>query len=264
MLKAIITKTIAAVRKVARFAAKAALRVLCGVQTAAAIVGALVVPRQVARGLHGALFALLIAASPLPSGVAHAHNVHAQECVETGSYSSGIARHWIGNNCSRTIKVGWCTYNPGSGECHRFWGLKVLGPGKRSSYVPTADTSRRFTIHTGGCYHEQYYPDVAIIHPRKSGSGYTCSHTHSGNNRSGGSSGYGGSQGSAGANSCKYANDGECDEPRVCARGTDTNDCGGGGGYGGSGGNNSCQYANDGECDEPSLCPRGTDSNDCR
>ena len=30
---------------------------------------------------------------------------------------------------------------------------------------------------------------------------------------------------SSGANSCRWANDGECDEPDLCARGTDTNDC---------------------------------------
>ena len=27
---------------------------------------------------------------------------------------------------------------------------------------------------------------------------------------------------------------------------------------------NSCRYANDGECDEPTYCKRGTDTNDCR
>ena len=29
----------------------------------------------------------------------------------------------------------------------------------------------------------------------------------------------------SGSNSCEYANDGECDEPELCARGTDTADC---------------------------------------
>jgi hypothetical protein len=29
-------------------------------------------------------------------------------------------------------------------------------------------------------------------------------------------------------------------------------------------GPNSCEFANDGECDEPNLCERGTDTNDCR
>jgi hypothetical protein len=28
-------------------------------------------------------------------------------------------------------------------------------------------------------------------------------------------------------------------------------------------GANACKYANDGECDEPTLCPAGTDSDDC-
>jgi len=85
------------------------------------------------------------------------------------------------------------------------------------------------------------------------------------------------------ANSCKFANDGVCDEPTYCPIGTDTNDCR----------NavtaaptrapvtaasvappvvpvpptdqaNSCEWANDGECDEPTNCAVGTDTNDCR
>ena len=62
--------------------------------------------------------------------------------------------------------------------------------------------------------------------------------------------------GGNGANSCRFANDGECDEPDMCAPGTDTNDCR-------SSVANSCEYANDGECDEPDLCDPGTDTNDC-
>ena len=64
-----------------------------------------------------------------------------------------------------------------------------------------------------------------------------------------------------GANSCRYARDGECDEPDLCDRGTDTADC--------SGVRpdrdfaNSCEYAYDGECDEPEYCDRGTDTADC-
>lgn len=80
----------------------------------------------------------------------------------------------------------------------------------------------------------------------------------------------------ASANSCAFANDGECDELQYggggfCEPGTDTNDCtanivqtpvtGDG--------NNSCEYANDNECDEArwgggGYCADGTDSNDCR
>ena len=54
---------------------------------------------------------------------------------------------------------------------------------------------------------------------------------------------------------CKYANDGECDEPDKCAVGTDGNDC--------IGGDDSCKYANDGECDVPKGCAPGTDATDC-
>ena len=57
---------------------------------------------------------------------------------------------------------------------------------------------------------------------------------------------------------CEYTHDGECDEPDLCARGTDSADCGRSSGSG-----DSCRYANDGECDEPDLCARGTDSADC-
>lgn len=257
MLQAILAKTIAAVRKVAQFVAQAALRVLRGIQPATPV-NAFVASKRVVCGLRGAFFALLLmAASPLLSGDARAHEAFAQECVETGRNSSGIYPYWIKNNCDKRIKVGWCTHN--SEGCDKFWGLTILRPGQKTSYVPTVDTSQQFFTTTGGCYHEQYYPDVVIIHPRLNGSQYICSHTHSGGNRSGGdnrssgSSGSGSGQNAARANSCKHANDGECDEPNICARGTDTNDCA-----------NACKYANDGECDEPNICPRGTDTNDCR
>ena len=63
--------------------------------------------------------------------------------------------------------------------------------------------------------------------------------------------------------SCTYAHDGECDEPRYCDYGTDSSDCAVHG--------NSCQYANDGVCDEedlsdptaPFVCSTGTDWSDC-
>ena len=58
--------------------------------------------------------------------------------------------------------------------------------------------------------------------------------------------------------SCEYANDGECDLPPTCDAGTDTTDC-----AAESGGPNACRYANDGECDEPNLCQTGTDTADC-
>ena len=53
------------------------------------------------------------------------------------------------------------------------------------------------------------------------------------------------------ANSCRYANDGVCDEPNLCQPGTDTADC------------NSCRYAGDGVCDVPQYCEPGTDTADC-
>ena len=73
-----------------------------------------------------------------------------------------------------------------------------------------------------------------------------------------------------GPNSCRWANDGECDEPTYCAFGTDTADCqaaqtqaaapvdASNGGFG-----DSCRYANDGVCDEPTYCDFGTDQTDC-
>ena len=257
MLKAILAKTIAAVRKVAQFVAQAALRVLRGIQPATPV-NAFVASKRVVCGLRGAFFALLLmAASPLLSGDAYAHDAFAKECVEVGRDSSGIYPNYIRNLCDKTIKVGWCTHH--SEGCDKFWGLKILGPGKKSHYIPTVDTNRRFTTTWGSCYHEQYYSDVVHIYPRTSGSEYICQHRHRNSNRSGddsrssGLSGSGSSQNAARANSCKHANDGECDEPNICARGTDTNDCA-----------NACQYANDGECDEPNICPRGTDANDCR
>ena len=62
--------------------------------------------------------------------------------------------------------------------------------------------------------------------------------------------------------SCRWANDGECDEPDLCAPGTDTADCRDSGNLARR--NSSCRWANDGECDEPDLCAPGTDAADCR
>ena len=75
------------------------------------------------------------------------------------------------------------------------------------------------------------------------------------------------------ANSCQWANDGECDDPTVpghhtsaCAPGTDTNDCNRMLADPGNG----CRWAHDGECDDPtvpghitSACAPGTDNADC-
>lgn len=71
-----------------------------------------------------------------------------------------------------------------------------------------------------------------------------------------------------GDDSCRYANDGECDDGQFggtgfCDAGTDANDCR----ALAVGGDDSCEYANDGACDEPSIgggyCGSGTDSTDC-
>jgi hypothetical protein len=62
----------------------------------------------------------------------------------------------------------------------------------------------------------------------------------------------------AGPDSCPFASDGECDEPNPCSPGTDTTDC-----AGLDLGPDSCIYANDGECDEPQYCAEGTDTTDC-
>ena len=89
--------------------------------------------------------------------------------------------------------------------------------------------------------------------------------------------------------SCRYHNDGECDEPQYCSSGTDCTDCHTccpanahstgtsclcNGGYvienRGNGDwscvRSSCMYTNDGECDEPegtSVCEEGSDVADC-
>lgn len=72
-----------------------------------------------------------------------------------------------------------------------------------------------------------------------------------------------------GDDSCRWANDGECDDAAfggtgACARGTDRTDCR----AMAIGGDDSCRWANDGECDEPGIgtgvCTSGTDVTDCR
>lgn len=72
----------------------------------------------------------------------------------------------------------------------------------------------------------------------------------------------------AGDDSCRYANDNECDEPGLgtgaCRAGTDRSDC-----WRLMVGveDDSCQWANDGECDEPGFgtgaCVQATDRTDC-
>ncbi|NNG02666.1 MAG: trypsin-like serine protease [Inquilinus sp.] len=64
--------------------------------------------------------------------------------------------------------------------------------------------------------------------------------------------------------SCRYAFDGECDEPTICDQGTDSFDCR----RTGTPGPNDCFWSYDGECDEPRIgtnsCPVRSDSWDCR
>jgi V8-like Glu-specific endopeptidase len=71
-----------------------------------------------------------------------------------------------------------------------------------------------------------------------------------------------------GDDSCRYSNDGECDDGTFggtgfCDMGTDATDCR----ALAMGGDDSCEYANDNECDEPSIgggyCTSGTDTTDC-
>ncbi len=71
-----------------------------------------------------------------------------------------------------------------------------------------------------------------------------------------------------GVDTCRWANDGECDDPGLgtgaCERGTDYSDC-----WRLAEGveDNSCIWANDGECDEPGFgtgaCTQATDLADC-
>lgn len=83
---------------------------------------------------------------------------------------------------------------------------------------------------------------------------------------------------SLGNNTCRWSNDGECDDVNfggtgACAPATDASDClaqvdVGAGQAPAAGGNNSCVFANDGECDETQyggggFCDAGTDTNDC-
>lgn len=71
----------------------------------------------------------------------------------------------------------------------------------------------------------------------------------------------------AGNDSCRWANDNECDDPDIgtgaCTQGTDISDCR----AVRAGDDDSCQWARDGECDEPNFgtgaCRQATDRTDC-
>ena len=71
-----------------------------------------------------------------------------------------------------------------------------------------------------------------------------------------------------GDDSCRWANDGECDDGQfggtgACTAGTDRTDCR----AAAIGGDDSCRWANDGQCDEPGIgtgvCGSSTDQTDC-
>lgn len=49
---------------------------------------------------------------------------------------------------------------------------------------------------------------------------------------------------------CATANDNQCDEPMMCAAGTDSADC-------------FCRYSRDGQCDAGTVCPEHSDAEDC-
>jgi protease YdgD len=71
----------------------------------------------------------------------------------------------------------------------------------------------------------------------------------------------------AGNDSCRWANDNECDDPDIgtgaCPQGTDFSDCR----ALRAGDDDSCRWARDGECDEPNFgtgaCAQATDRTDC-
>lgn len=67
-----------------------------------------------------------------------------------------------------------------------------------------------------------------------------------------------------GDEACPFTLDGECDEPEgtnLCPEGTDAVDCSSTCVEGSAG--DTCVWACDYECDEPDLCAPGTDSSDC-
>lgn len=74
-------------------------------------------------------------------------------------------------------------------------------------------------------------------------------------------------RGRGGDDSCRWANDNECDDPDIgtgaCRMGTDYSDCR----ALREGENDSCRWARDGECDEPNIgtgaCVQATDRTDC-
>jgi len=77
-----------------------------------------------------------------------------------------------------------------------------------------------------------------------------------------------GSGGYSGNDTCRWANDGECDDPGIgtgaCPQGTDYSDCWR---MATNAEDDSCQWAGDGECDEPHFgtgaCTQATDRTDC-
>src|SRR5688572_7920355 len=76
-----------------------------------------------------------------------------------------------------------------------------------------------------------------------------------------------GADAAVGNDSCRWANDHECDDPDIgtgaCTQGTDYSDCR----AMRAGDDDSCQWARDGECDEPNFgtgaCTQATDRTDC-
>ena len=217
-------------------------------------------------------FAVLVAVVP-QANYAHAHDLSAKRCLSLKKARSGelnVANNEWRNTCNKKLRIRFrfCKTLGPQGGCpdaeSRGEGLGEVGPagnaGVGTALAPSVDYyfGKGYAVSYGGClydrrlgtmWQEQVAPQI-----KSNGTKVTCPHSHcpegltknakcpnqpgDGANSFGSGSGSGKSGG--GDNSCKYANDGECDETKFCPRGTDSNDCGisGGQSAGGAAGDN--------------------------
>ena len=202
------------------------------------------------------ILTLIFAVALLGGFPAHAHDLSAKQCISLKKARSGelnISNYEWRNACDKPLNMRFKFCKPpATGEnCEKGRGTGIdqipphdgSRPGKR--FAPSVDYyfGKGFSVSYGACFYDPAFGDNLVfqVYPTFQPHGrHKCGHSHCpdgvtknkncpGTGEDSSSSGSGSGESGGGDNSCKYANDGECDEPRYCRQGTDSNDCKGAG-----------------------------------
>ena len=208
------------------------------------------------------ILTLIFAVALLGGFPAHAHDLSAKECISLKKARSGelnISNYEWRNACDKPLNMRFKFCKPpATGEnCEKGQGTGITQiPPHGKRFAPAVDYhfGKGFSVSYAACFYDPAFGEnwgFQVYPTFQSHGKHKCGHSHcpdgvtkskkcpnTGEDSS--SSGSGSGESGGGANSCKYANDGECDETKFCPRGTDSNDCGisGGQSAGGAAGNN--------------------------